>query len=181
MAWPLRLASESDIPALSELIPISVRALSTGHYSAQQIESAIIHIFGVDSQLIADGTYYAAMDGETIVGCGGWSMRKTLYGGDQMKGELDDLLDPARDAARIRAFFVHPGWARRGIGRSIIERCEADARAQGFGRMELGATLPGEQLYAVMGYRAIEPFTIEMTDGVTLPCVHMTKVLAPAP
>ncbi len=177
MALVVRLATEQDIPPLTHLIPESVRALIVGYYTDRQIESAILHIFGVDSQLIADGTYYAVVAGEKIVGCGGWSKRNTLYGGDQMKGEADDLLDPARDAARIRAFFVHPNWTRRGIGRSIIEACEAAACQEGFRSMELGATLPGEPLYAAMGYTVTARFDIAMPDGESLPAAHMVKVL----
>jgi GNAT superfamily N-acetyltransferase len=177
MSLVVRLATEQDVPDLQRLIPESVRALSAGYYTEQQIESAIVHIFGLDSQLIADGTYYAAVMEGLIVGCGGWSKRKTLYGGDQMKSDADDLLDPAREAARIRAFFVHPSWARRGIGRGIIEVCEAAARAAGFREMELGATLPGEPLYAAMGYRVTERFDIVMPDGEALPVAHMVKSL----
>ena len=177
MSLLVRLATEHDIPSLKRLIPASVRALSVGYYTDRQIESGLIHIFGVDSQLIADGTYYAVVADGQIVGCGGWSKRKTLYGGDQMKGDADDLLDPAHDAARIRAFFVHPDWTRRGIGRSIIEACEAAARQEGFRSMELGATLPGEPLYAAMGYTVTTRFDIAMPDGETLPAAHMVKSL----
>ena len=177
MAFVLRLATEQNVPTLKHLIPESARALSEGYYTAQQIESAIVHIFGVDSQLIADETHYAVTDGDRIAGCGGWSKRKTLYGGDQMKDEVDDVLDPACDAARIRAFFVHPNWARRGIGRTIIDACERAARAEGYRRMELGATLPGEPLYAAMGYTVTARFDIPMADGVALPCAHMVKSL----
>lgn len=177
MSYVVRVATERDVPSLQRLIPASVRALSAGYYSNRQIESALVHIFGVDSQLIADDTYYAAVAGEEIVGCGGWSKRRTLYGGDQMKGEADPLLDPARDAARIRAFFVHPDWARRGIGRRIIEACEAAAREEGFLRVELGATLPGEPLYAAMGYTVTDRFDIAMPDGESLPAAHMVKSL----
>lgn len=175
MSLEVRLATEGDVPRLCQLIPDSARALSNGYYTERQIESAIAHIFGVDSQLIADGTYFVVTDDEVIVGCGGWSKRRTLYGGDQMKGEVDDLLDPATDAARIRAFFVDPNWARRGIGRRIIEACEAAARREGFQRMELGATLPGEPLYAAMGYAVTERFEIPMPDGEVLPAAHMVK------
>jgi GNAT superfamily N-acetyltransferase len=178
MSLVLRLATEHDIPSLKQLIPESARALSTGHYTDRQIESAIIHIFGVDSQLIADGTYYAVVADNHIVGCGGWSKRKTLYGGDQMKGEVDDLLDPTHDPARIRAFFVHPNWARRGIGRSIIEACEAAAREEGFRSMELGATLPGEPLYAAMGYTVTTRFDIVMPDGESISAAHMVISLS---
>jgi GNAT superfamily N-acetyltransferase len=116
-------------------------------------------------------------DDNRIVGCGGWSKRKTLFGGDQMKGATDDLLDPTQDAARIRAFFVHPQWARKGIGRMIILECERAARAEGFRGMELGATLPGEPLYAAMGYAATDRFDIPLPDGVALPGAHMAKSL----
>ncbi len=177
MSLVVRVATEGDVPRLSQLIPDSARALSNGYYTERQIESAIAHIFGVDSQLIADGTYFVVTDDEVIVGCGGWSKRRTLYGGDQMKGEVDDLLDPATDAARIRAFFVDPNWARRGIGRRIIEACEAAARREGFQRMELGATLPGEPLYAAMGYTVTRRFDIPMPDGEVLPAAHMVKSL----
>ena len=178
MSITVRLATENDIPSLQELIPISVRALSAGSYTDRQIESALVHVFGVDSQLIADGTYYVAVANEQIIGCGGWSKRQTLYGGDQMKGEADPLLDPAHDAARIRAFFVHPAWTRRGIGRRIIEACEAAARQDGFRRMELGSTVPGEPLYAAMGYTITTRFEIPMPDGESLPGAHMVKSLA---
>jgi N-acetylglutamate synthase-like GNAT family acetyltransferase len=178
MSYFVRLATEQDIPSLVRLIPDSVRALSAGLYSERQIESALVHVFGVDSQLIADGTYYVAAADSQIVGCGGWSKRQTLYGGDQMKAEADPLLDPSQDAARIRAFFVHPTWTRRGIGRRIIEACEAAARQAGFQRMELGATVPGEPLYAAMGYAVTERFAIAMPDGESLPAAHMAKTLA---
>jgi GNAT superfamily N-acetyltransferase len=173
-----RTARAEDISALRELIPLAADALSQGYYTDQQIRSAITHIFGVDSQLVTDQTYYVAVAGSQIVACGGWSKRSTLFGGDQMKGEDDDFLDPARDSARIRAFFVHPEWARRGIGRRLIEMSEDAAREAGFTRMEMGATLPGEPLYAAMGYEVSDRFDIEMPDGVTLPCAHMTKELA---
>jgi GNAT superfamily N-acetyltransferase len=178
MAFALRLATVDDIPVLHGLIPRSARALSAGWYTERQIESAITHIFGVDSQLIADGTYFVVIADDRIVGCGGWSKRRTLFGGDQMKDAADELLDPAHDAARIRAFFVHPEWTRRGIGRRIIEACETAARAAGYRRMELGATLPGEPLYAAMGYTVTERFDIPMPDGEVLPAAHMVKSLA---
>jgi GNAT superfamily N-acetyltransferase len=177
MTIEYRLATAEDIPYLQQLIPESVRALSAGYYTPQQIESALKHIFGVDSQLIADGTYYAALAGKEIVGCGGWSKRRTLYGGDQMKTAEDNLLDPARDPARIRAFFVHPAWARQGIGRKIIELCENAARQEGFHAMELGSTLPGEPLYAAMGFRVTDRLEATMPDGQSLPIAYMTKSL----
>jgi predicted N-acetyltransferase YhbS len=170
-----RLATEADIAALKELIPASVRSLSQGYYTPSQIESALVHIFGVDSQLIMDSTYYAAAAGGQIVGCGGWSKRKTLFGGDQMKNSEDNLLDPHLDAARIRAFFVHPQWARRGIGKQIILMCEEAARGEGFTRMELVATLPGEPLYAALGYAVTRRFDIPMSDCEVLPAAQMAK------
>ena len=174
----IRLAKMKDIPALQELIPQSVRVLSALHYSSSQIESALIHIFGVDSQLILDGTYFVAETEEQIVGCGGWSKRKTLFGGDQSKkSAVDALLDPGEDAARIRAFYVHPKWSRRGIGSRIIGCCEAAARKTGFLKIELVATLPGEPLYSAMGYRIIEPTEIRTPDGESLPAFHMEKDL----
>jgi GNAT superfamily N-acetyltransferase len=170
-----RLATVQDIPRLKQLIPESVRALSAAYYTPQQIESALVHIWGVDSQLIADGTYYAAISGDQVVGCGGWSKRKTLFGGDQMKTDADDLLDPARDPARIRAFYVHPGWARQGIGRRIIQLCEEAARKDGFRTMELVSTLPGEPLYAAMGYAVTRRFDVAMPDGVAIGAAQMVK------
>jgi N-acetylglutamate synthase-like GNAT family acetyltransferase len=175
-----RLATHEDIPALTQLIPISVRALLAGHYTPQQVEGALRHgIFGVDSQLISDGTYYVAESGGRIVGCGGWSKRKTLYGTDHLKeGIAAPLLSPATDAARIRCFFIDPGWARRGIGRRIMELCEAAARQEGFHKATLGATHIGEFLYASMGYAVSERFEIPLADGEVLPAAQMVKSLA---
>ena len=133
----IRSATPNDLQALDRLIPRSVRELSRGYYSDQQIESAIRYVFGVDSQLIADGTYYVAVDEDEIVGCGGWSWRRTLYGGDQRPMGAGALLDPAVDAARIRAFFVASDHARQGIGGLILRACEAAAVAKGFSRLEL--------------------------------------------
>lgn len=178
MEFTIRAATMEDIPALQKLIPESARKLSEGYYTPQQIESAIKYIFGVDTQLIADRTYYVVESDHQIVGCGGWSRRKTLYGGDQMKVMEDPLLDPSKDAARIRAFFIHPDWARKGIGRRIIHACEEAAKADGFTKMELGATIPGEPLYAAQGYEVTDRFEIPMADGITLPCAHMKKELA---
>jgi GNAT superfamily N-acetyltransferase len=176
------LANKADIPALQELIPESVRGLSADHYSPAQIEAALIHLFGLDTQLINDGTYFVAeVDGQ-IVGGGGWSRRQTLYGGDQTKGGAEDpLLDPARQAARIRAFFVHPGWARRGIGTALMKTCEWAAREASFRALDLVATLPGQPLYASAGFVAIEPVRIPMPGGLTLPAVRMTKHLGGYP
>ena len=170
-----RLATFEDIPALQNLIGLSVRGLSRDYYTETQIESAIKYVFGVDSQLVTDGTYYVLEKDDLIVACGGWSKRNTLYGGDQHKAIADPLLDPAKDAARIRAFFVHPDYARQGIGRKMINLCEDAAKANGFSSFELGATLPGVPLYEAMGYTAIERVDAAMPDGETLGIVKMRK------
>ena len=158
------------------LIPLSVRGLSRGFYSDAQIESAIRHVFGPDTQLIADRTYFVATVGGMLVGCGGWSRRRTLFGGDQMKTAEDPLLDPKAEPARVRAFFVHPDWARRGIAGAILEACMNAARAAGFRRVELVATLPGEPLYRAFGFDVLERFEAAMPDGLTLPVVRMMRV-----
>ena len=171
----LRTAGEEDIPALQTLIPLSVRALSHGYYTPIQIESSIRYVFGVDHQLIIDRTYFLVetADGAGPVGCGGWSYRQTLYGRDQMKAQADPVLDPERDAARIRAFFVHPASARRGVGNMLMHAClEAIARTN-FRSVELAATLPGEPLYRKWGFAAVERFEQTLPDGVCIPFVRM--------
>jgi GNAT superfamily N-acetyltransferase len=178
MSINLRLATSDDIPELRQLIEASVRGLSVTHYNARQIESALVHVFGVDTQLIDDGTYFVAEANGEIAGCGGWSRRRTLYGGDQMKAEADPLLDPVTDAARIRAFFIHPRYARRGIGTLIIKACEDAAREAGFSRLELMATLPGLPLYEARGYTVIERVESVLPDGERLPLARMEKRLA---
>lgn len=139
------------------------------------MEAALGTVFGVDRQLIRDGTYYVAEQDGEIIGCGGWSRRRSLYGGDRGRAQEDALLDPLRDAARIRAFFVHPGWARRGIGRSLMEACEKAIIAAGFRAVDIVATLAGEPLYAAFGYAVVERYTIPMQDGLSLPVVRMHK------
>ena len=131
MEISIRVATMMDVPVLKELIPLSARELSKGYYTPKQAESAIRYIFGVDTQLVDDETYYVAESNGQIVGCGGWSKRKTMFGGDQMKEKADPLLDPKTEAGRIRAFFIHPSWARKGIGRRIIQACEDAAKACG--------------------------------------------------
>jgi GNAT superfamily N-acetyltransferase len=176
MQITIRQAKLDDVAALQPLISASVRGLSQGYYSKQQIESALINIFGVDTQLIDDGTYYVAEAGERLVGCGGWSRRKTLFGGDQAKGsEVDSLLNPEIEPARIRAFFIHPEWARLGIGRRIIEVCEQAAQRAGFKMFELVATLPGEPMYKACGYEVTEQFDIALPEGAWLPVARMRK------
>lgn len=185
----LRLAVPEDVPVLRRLIEASVRGLQTDDYTPAQIEGALTSVFGVDSQLIADGTYIVAevsttagggQEGHTslertIVGCGGWSKRKTLYGSDHWTGREDTLLDPQRDAAKIRAFFIHPDWARQGVGSMLLEACEAAARAAGFTRYEMGATLTGAKLFGPKGYVAVKPISVPLANGETLPVIHMEK------
>jgi N-acetylglutamate synthase-like GNAT family acetyltransferase len=171
----IRRATNEDIPALEYLISNSVRSLSKDYYTEKQIESALVNIFGIDTQLIVDGTYYVAETASQIVGCGGWSKRKTLFGGDQTKAGEDVLLDPDVEPARIRAFFVHPDWARRGIGSRILEACEESALKAGFLELELVATLPGEPFYRVFGYEAAERFEIALPGEQVLPAVRMKK------
>lgn len=186
----LRLAVPEDVPVLRELIDASVRGLQTQDYTPAQIEGALKTVFGVDSQLIADGTYIVAQPEPNaiertgakhaqtelmIVGCGGWSKRKTLYGSDHWTGREDALLDPLCDAAKIRAFFIHPAWARRGVGGMILQACEHAARAAGFTRFEMGATLTGAKLFGVKGYVAVRPISIPLVNGESLPVLHMEK------
>ncbi len=175
--WPLRLAHEEDVSALEALIPLSVRALQSTYYSRDQIEAALGPVFGVDRQLIRDGTYFIAEQDRVIIGCGGWSKRRALYGGDRSREREDELLDPERDAARVRAFFVHLDWARRGIGRSIMAACERTIRESGFSTVDIVATLAGEPLYALFGYAVVERYEIAMVSGMSLPVVKMNKVL----
>ena len=178
MTIKIRLATNEDIPALKELIGEAVGVLGARYYTPAQIRSGLSHIFGVDTQLIADGTYFVAEVEATIVGSGGWSKRKTLFGGDQSKvNEFDRLLDPETESARIRAFYVHPNWSRRGIGSSILELCEGAARQAGFSKIELVATLPGEPLYLSRGYQKRKPIQIETPDGESLPAFSMIKIL----
>jgi len=174
----IRLATKEDIPALQKLIHASVAGLSLQYYSPAQIGSGLLHIFGVDTQLILDATYFIADVDRQIAGSGGWSKRKTLFGGDQSKSaELDPLLDPATEAARIRAFYVHPQWSRKGIGSLILNACEEAAREAGFSKVELAATLPGEPFYSARGYESAEEIRLDTPDGESLPALRMTKRL----
>ena len=177
MNFRLRKVVRDDVPRLREEIEASVRGLQAKDYTPAQIEGALQSVYGVDTQLIADGTYFAVEspdDGE-IVACGGWSKRKTLYGGDQFHGREDSLLDPRQDAAKIRAFFVHPRWARRGLGSVILEACESAAIAKGFTRLEMGATLSGIPFYRAKGYAEIENQSVPLANGEALPIVRMSK------
>jgi GNAT superfamily N-acetyltransferase len=191
--FTIRQAAFDDIPVLRVLIDASVRGLQAQDYTPTQIESALATVYGVDSQLIADGTYFAVETGaqlstlsvrETrdtqpvIVGCGGWSKRRTLYGGDRWTAREDTLLDPQVDAAKIRAFFVHPDWVRRGIGSMILHTCERAAQEAGFRRFEMGATLTGVPLYRARGYVELERMGVPLANGEPLPIVHMEKRLS---
>lgn len=176
----VRKAVAADVARLQEVIEASVRGLQAQDYSPTQIEGALKSVYGVDSQLIADGTYLVAETLETektmqIVACGGWSKRKTLYGGDQYAGREDSMLDPSCDAAKIRAFFVHPDWARRGIGSLILKACENAAVEAGFTRLEMGATLSGVAFYRAKGYAEVESQTVALGNGEALPIVKMAK------
>jgi N-acetylglutamate synthase-like GNAT family acetyltransferase len=191
----IRKAVVTDVPALRALIEMSVRALQAQDYTPAQMEGALETVFGVDSQLIADGTYFVAearlveakheeekpSGGNNagsewvIAGCGGWSKRKTLYGSDHWTEREDALLDPKRDAAKIRAFFIHPAWARRGIGSKILEACEIAASAAGFASYEMGATLTGAKLFGKKGYVAVENIEVPLKNGLSLPVVRMAK------
>src|SRR5437763_15083064 len=175
MTLTIRTATKEDIPELERLIDLSVRVLSLSYYTTEQIESALTNIFGVDSQLIKDGTYYVAEIDGRVAGCGGWSKRKTLYGGDQTKAGADPLLNPTLEPARIRAFFVHRDYARRGIVKSLIETCEQAAREANFTSIDLATTLRGKPLYEAFGYQVIERFDIPLPEGLGLPVARMRK------
>ncbi|MES2426196.1 MAG: GNAT family N-acetyltransferase [Bacteroidota bacterium] len=175
MNFTTRLATFNDVPQLMNLIDLSVRGLSTDYYTPAQIDSSLKYLFGVDTQLLIDGTYYLVEKDNVIVGCGGWSKRNTLFGGDQHKEVEDPLLDPETDAARIRAFFVHPAYARQGIGKHIINYCEAEAKKNGFTNFELGATLPGVPLYTTMGYEPVKRVDTTLPDGEILGILKMKK------
>ena len=195
----IRCAALADVPVLRPLIDASVRGLHSRDYTPAQIEGALAQIYGVDTQLIADGTYFVAETGAEnnsrvfvsdiaaavspeqqssaglIVGCGGWSKRKTLYGGDQWTDREPAILDPEHDAAKIRAFFVHPAWTRRGIGSMILEASERAAVAAGFTHFEMGATLTGVPLYRAHGYIPMENLQVLLGNGEVLPIVRMEK------
>lgn len=170
-----RLAEHADIPALEALIALSGRALSVGYYTPSQADAITRHVFGVDTQLIDDATYFVIECDGRIVACGGWSKRRTLFGGDKAKDGPDPLLDPATDPARIRAFFVDPSVARRGLGRQLMDACVAAARAAGFHSLELAATLPGEPLYLASGFAVLERFELVLPGAIRVPLTRMGK------
>lgn len=184
----IRTAVLADVPALVPLIEASVRILQAPDYSTEQLEAALEHVCHADTQLIADGTYFIAEVAEptqgdsdslpVIAGCGGWSKRGTLFGGDKWTNRQNDLLDPRHDAAKIRAFYVHPAWSRRGIGTMILEACESAAKAAGFTRFEMGATLTGVPLYRARGYTELERVDVTLPGGIAFPIVRMAKSIA---
>ena len=177
MAIVLRKAAVGDIPQIEALIARSARALSADDYRASQIEGALRGAFGVDTQLLTDQTYFVAEHDGQLVGCGGWSFRSTLFGGDARAGRDASTLDPRTQAAKIRAFFVDPASARRGIGSRLLERCEQEARAHGFSQVELMATLPGVRLYAARGYLGAAMVHFDVGRGETIEFIPMRKAL----
>jgi GNAT superfamily N-acetyltransferase len=170
-----RKATLEDRDALRTLIDLSARELSREDYRPEQVEGALQGAFGVDSQLIVDGTYFVVEEGATLVACGGWSHRRTLFGGDKRAQRDAGELDPRIDPAKIRAFFIHPDYARRGIGTQLLERCEAEAKTRGFSRVELMSTLPGIRLYAARGYSGTERVHYEVAPGVSIEFLPMSK------
>jgi GNAT superfamily N-acetyltransferase len=172
----LRLATFSDEPVMRNIMHRAIDELLKPYLPPDAV-AASFEIMGLDSQLIADGTYFAVVDGEQIVGCGGWSRRATLFGGDHTSGRNAALLDPAREPARVRAMYTDPAHVRRGVGRMILDACEAAARAEGFSTVELAATLAGEPLYRACGYDVIEPLTSRTGAGVEIPLLRMGKPL----
>lgn len=177
-ALTLRVAQPDDVPTLNALIQLSAQHLSAGFYQAPQIAALNRYVFGVDTTLIHDASYFVVTFDGALAACGGWSQRRTLYGGDQRRVGLPEKLNPAQDAAKIRAFFVHPQFARRGIGRYLLQHCEQAALAHGFTRAELMATLPGVPLYLSCGYHEEQPIVDQLPDGTAVEFVRMSKVLS---
>ncbi|MDR3442244.1 MAG: GNAT family N-acetyltransferase [Legionella sp.] len=174
----IRLANTNDVNLLNKLIAVSARELSRDIYSEQEIEGAIKYIFGVDTQLIDDGTYFVIIKEGEIAGCGGWSKRKTLFGGNQFSGREEAVyLDPSKDAAKIRAFFIHPQFARQGLGSMLLKHCENEARLNGFTQLEMMATLPGVKLYKTLVYKEVSEEVIMLPNNTSLSFVRMTKNL----
>jgi len=173
-----RLATEGDVPAIAALIPISVRALQAPYYSPAQMDAAIGSVFGVDRQLIRDGTYFVVEHEGRVIGSGGWSRRAPLFGGDHGRGSGDPEVDPRTEPARIRAFYVHPAWARRGVGRCIMAACERAMAEAGFRDVVIVSTLAGEPLYASLGYGVSGRCAVEVGGGLSLPVVRMGKALS---
>ena len=177
-AFTIRLATPADIPALHRLIEQSIRGLQTNDYTPAQIEGALGHALGLDTQLVADQTYFIAEPTDqpgTLAGSGGWSFRKTLFGSDHGPGRAGAVLDPHTDAAKIRAIFVHPDFARRGLGTLILSHCENAAHQAGFQSFEMGSTLTGVPLYTLKGYQRLDQVDVPLPNGEVLPVIRMTK------
>ena len=172
----LRLAHPDDMPVLSALMDRAIGELLQDFLPPEGVKASY-EIMGLDTQLIADGTYFVVEDGAAIAGCGGWSRRSTLFGGDHSAGRDAALLDPKTDAARVRAMYTHPDHTRKGVGRIILEACEAAARAEGFSRVEMAATMGGVPLYRACGYHDIEPFEAVTSTGYRVPLIRMGKGL----
>ncbi len=179
MSFKIRKATLKDKPAIEKLIEESVRGLSREDYDTRQIEVSVKTVFGGDTESNGDGTYFGVEDGDgRMAGCGGWSKRKTLYGASVYTESRDsELLDPEQDAAKIRAFFIHPRFARKGIGTLILDACEREAKAHGFKSAEMMATLPGVKLYAVRGYAGSEQVKVPVGENIDIICVKMRKNL----
>lgn len=169
-----RLATMDDIAALTALMTAAITRLQSPFLTPEQI-AASSEVMGLDTRLIDDKTYFVILQGETIVGCGGWSRRATLFGGNHTQGRDDALLAPETEAARIRAMYTHPDWTRKGIGRLILSLCEQAAHGEGFHQFELAATLAGQPLYRAAGYAPIESFTVKTSDNVDVPLIRMGK------
>jgi GNAT superfamily N-acetyltransferase len=172
----LRLARPDDMPVLSALMDRAIGELLQAFLPPEGVKASF-EIMGLDTQLIADGTYFVVEEGSKIAGCGGWSRRATLFGGDHSAGRDAALLDPAKDAARVRAMYTHPDHTRKGVGRMVLDACEAAARAEGFSRVEMAATVGGVPLYRACGYHDIEPFEAVTSTGYRVPLVRMGKGL----
>ena len=179
-SFHVRLATQADIPTLHSLIESSVRILQANDYTPAQIEGALGTVLGLDTQLVTDQTYFVAETTDSsgkkiIVACGGWSRRKTLFGSDHAAVRQPEFLNPATDAAKIRAIFVHPDWSRRGLGTLLLETCENAAKSAGFTRFEMGSTLTGVPLYKLRGYQVIEPIAVPLQNGESLSVIRMAK------
>lgn len=178
LEFHLRKARSDDEAEIAEVISASVQVLAKGIYDDHQIELSIRSVFGVDHQLITDGTYFVAVSNGRIVGCGGWSFRKTLYGASAYSFSREpERLDPVFEPAKIRAFFVHPDAARNGIGRAILNACEDEARDAGFRSAEMMATLPGVPFYKACGYELGESVSVPLENGASIECIKMSKRL----
>ena len=177
MQFIIRKAVLHDCQVIEELIKLSARGLSTNDYTPDQVEDALQGAFGVDTQLIKDGTYFVVEDEGVMIGCGGWSRRKTLFGGDKEGSRNPEELDPEIDPAKIRAFFVHPDWVRKGVGKMIFEKCESESRIYGFKSLELMSTLPGIKFYQSCGFKGGDYVEYKLPSGINITFLPMRKKL----